>query len=55
MITKKKRDIVQIKNPISGKYVKIDRSAGRIIDHKTSDGPYQNVPIARKRSGVKKK
>ncbi len=48
-MAKKKRDVVQIKNPKSGRYVKIDRSKGRIIDHKKSDGPYKNVPIARKR------
>ncbi len=50
----KKRDIVQVKNPKSGHYVKIDRSAGKIIDHKKSAGPYKNVPIARKPSGGKK-
>lgn len=44
----KKRDIVQTKNPISGKYVKIDRAAGRIISHKKSDGPYKDIPIKRK-------
>ncbi len=48
-MAKKKRDVVQIKNPKSGRYVKIDRSKGRIIDHKKSEGPYKNVPIARKR------
>ena len=31
------------------KYVKIDRSAGKIISHKKSDGPYKGVPIARKK------
>ena len=44
----KKKDIVQVKNPRSGHFVKIDRAAGKIIDHKTSSGPYKNVPIARK-------
>ncbi len=43
-----KRDIVQAKNPKSGHYVKIDRSAGKILSHKKSDGPYKDVPIARK-------
>lgn len=47
----KKPDIVQVKNPKSGHYVKIDRSQGKIIDHKKSEGPYKNVPIARKRKG----
>lgn len=53
MLTKK--DVVQVKNPISGRYVKIDRTAGRIVDHKKSAGPYKNVPIARKSSGGKAK
>lgn len=45
----KKADIVQVRNPKSGHYVKIDRSKGKIIDHKKSEGPYKNVPIARHR------
>ena len=46
----KKRDVVQVKNPRTGHYVKIDRDEGRIIDHTKSDGPYKNVPVARKSS-----
>ena len=50
MATKSKEpDIVQVRNPKTGHYVKIDRSKGKIIDHKRSMGPYKNVPIARKR------
>jgi hypothetical protein len=48
MSDKRKSDIVQVKNPRSGHYVKIDRTKGQIIDHKKSDGPYKDVPIARK-------
>jgi hypothetical protein len=44
----KKKDIVQVKNPRSGHYVKIDRDAGKIIDHNKTDGAYKNVPIVRK-------
>jgi hypothetical protein len=44
-----KRDIVQVKNPKTNRYVKIDRDAGKIIDQKKSEGPYKNVPVARKR------
>jgi hypothetical protein len=44
----KKKDIVQVKNPRSGHFVKIDRDAGKIIDHKKTAGAYKNVPIARK-------
>ena len=45
----KKRDVVQVKNPKSGYYVKIDRSAGEIVSHKKSSGPYKNVPMAKKK------
>ena len=48
MASKGKRDIVQVKNPKSGHYVKIDRDAGRIIAHKKSEGPYANIPVARR-------
>ena len=44
-----KRDVIQVKNPKSGHYVKIDRSAGKIVSHKKSDGPYKGVPIARRK------
>jgi hypothetical protein len=44
----KKKDVVQVKNPRSGRYVKIDRREGKILDHKKSEGPYKNVPVARK-------
>lgn len=47
---KKKSDVVQVKNPRTGHYVKIDRAKGKIIDYKKSEGPYKDVPIARKRS-----
>jgi len=43
-----RRKIVQTKNPRSGHYVKIDRDAGRIISHKSSPGPYKNIPVIRK-------
>ncbi len=50
--TKKKPDVVQVRNPRTGKYVKIDRSEGKILAHKKSEGPYKNVPIARKPGGI---
>ena len=46
---KKTKDVVQVKNPKTDRYVKIDRSKGKIIAHKSSKGPYKNVPVARKR------
>jgi len=48
-LASKKRDVVQIKNPKTGRYVKIDRAAGRIIGHKKSPGIYKGVPVARKK------
>jgi hypothetical protein len=47
MSDKKRAEVVQVKNPRTGHYVKIDRAEGRIIDHKKSEGPYKGVPIAR--------
>lgn len=48
-MSSKKKDVVQVKNPKTGRYVKIDRSAGKIVSHKKSKGPYKSVPIARKK------
>lgn len=46
----KKRDVVQLKNPRTGHYVKVDRSIGRILSHKKSEGKYKNIPVASKRT-----
>lgn len=45
----KKRDLVQLKNPITERYVLIDRTIGAIVSHKKSLGPYKGVPIGKKR------
>jgi len=34
---------VQVLNPVTKRYVKIDTERGRIINHKKSPGPYKNV------------
>jgi hypothetical protein len=34
---------VQVLNPVTKRYVKIDTARGRIIDHKKSPGPYKRV------------
>ena len=47
--TSKKHDVVQVRNPRSGHYVKIDRTEGTIISHKKSEGQYKNIPVARKK------
>ena len=44
----KKSGVVQTRNPVTKRYVKIDRTAGRIVGQKKSEGPYKNVPILRK-------
>jgi hypothetical protein len=49
MATAQKADVVQVKNPRSGHYVKIDRTQGKIVAHKKSEGPYKGVPVARKK------
>ena len=45
----KNKDVVQVKNPRSNRYVKIDRSNGRIVSHKKTTGPYKGIPVARKK------
>ena len=44
-----KKDVVQVKNPRTNRYVKIDRDAGKIVSAKKTKGPYKNVPVARKK------
>lgn len=41
--------VVQIRNPSTNRYVKIDRELGAIMSFKKSKGPYKNIPIARRR------
>ncbi|HTO14562.1 MAG TPA: hypothetical protein VLZ83_02275 [Edaphocola sp.] len=43
------KNIVQTKNPRTGKYVKIDREKGKIVSNKKSEGPYKGVPVIRKK------
>ena len=47
LVRGKKRDLVQLQNPRSGRYVKIDRSVGRIVSYKKSPGPYKGVCVVR--------
>ncbi len=44
-----KRDLVQLKNPVTQRYVKIDRGAGKIISYKKSPGPYKGARIIKLR------
>ena len=48
-MAKKESSVVQVKNPKTGHYVKIDRDKGKIVAHKKSEGPYKGVAIARKK------
>jgi hypothetical protein len=48
-MAKTKRNVVQVKNPKTGRYVKINRAAGKIVSHKKTSGPYKGVPVARKK------
>ena len=41
-----KHEIVQLPNPKTKRWVKIDKTDGRIISHKKSPGCYTGVPIA---------
>jgi hypothetical protein len=40
------RDIVQLYNPRSKKYIKVDREKGEIIGYKKTPGPYLNIPLS---------
>jgi len=37
------KERAQVKNPVTGRYVKIDTSTGRIVDQKKSPGPYKGI------------
>ncbi|GJD51171.1 hypothetical protein OPKNFCMD_3923 [Methylobacterium crusticola] len=37
------KERVQIRNPVTGHYVKLDTTTGRILEQKKSPGPYKGV------------
>ena len=41
--------IKQTKNPMTGRYVKIDTEKGQIVAVKKSPGAYKNTPILKKK------
>lgn len=49
MKSKVKKDIVQVKDPKTGLYSKIDRSTGKIIATKKTAGAYKAIKVARKK------
>jgi G3E family GTPase len=36
---------VQIRNPITDRWVKVDARTGRIVGHKKTPGPYKGIPL----------
>jgi hypothetical protein len=42
--TDSKTTRVQVKNPITERWVKLNTKTGRIVDTKKSPGPYKNIP-----------
>jgi ribosomal protein L17 len=38
--------LTQLRNPRSGRFVKVDTAAGTIVAHKKSSGAYKGVPVA---------
>jgi hypothetical protein len=51
-MAEKKKKKVQVYNPTTKKWVKIDKETGKIVAHKKSPGPYKKVP--KHRSSPKK-
>lgn len=49
MIRKNKKALVQIKNPKTKRYTKIDKARGKIISSKKTAGPYPGIPIIKKK------
>jgi len=43
----KKKDSIQLKNPRTNRYVKINKITGKITSKKT-DGPYKNIKIIKR-------
>ncbi len=49
VLVSRKHEIVQLYNPRSHRYIKVDKTVGGIIGHGKRDGtPYKNIPIVGK-------
>jgi len=44
-------DTVQVRNPITERYVKVDTRTGRILAHKKSPGPYKGIKELTRKKG----
>ncbi|GAF84477.1 unnamed protein product [marine sediment metagenome] len=42
-VDRNKRHLIQIKNPRTGRYVKIDKNIGKILSEKRTKGPYKGI------------
>lgn len=42
---KSRDELVQLKNPRTKRYIKIDKSTGSILSHKKTRGPYKGIKI----------
>lgn len=48
----KMKDLVQLRHPVTGRFVLVDKANGRIIAHKVSKEPYKNIKmVASKNEG----
>lgn len=48
-VTPEKHELVQLFNPRSHRYIKVDKTVGGIVGHGKRDGkPYKNIPIVYK-------
>ena len=41
----KKEYLVQTRNPLTKRYVLINKKTGKILSHKADAGPYDDIPI----------
>ncbi len=46
---KSKSELVQVQNPKTGKYIRINKTTGMITGHKRTDGPYVNIPVRKRK------
>jgi hypothetical protein len=44
------KDLVQVRNPKTNRYILIDRDKGQIIGRKDEGGPYKGIPIVGRRA-----
>jgi len=42
---KTKKDLIQLRNPVTKRWAVVDRATGSIIKHSHSRKPYKNIPI----------